>query len=266
MSVHRNPERRADGTFAVYDKTVIHNKDLSLRARGLHVLMLDHPADWDFSSERIALETTEGRAAIRTAMKELEAAGLLKRVKYQTEAGTFATTVLVRESCAVAWPESASPQVAPTTGNRTSVSRTSVSRSSKEGLSLSNVTEDPSIRRPSQAKGRTATWGDLIEEAFIHVESEELPYATKVGFGRSLDYVTNELGIETARSVFISACRSTQRGEMNFRTSMRWMVKDALDLYGHDGEEQYAAILSDDTILCTSPGMTLSFLAEQVAL
>lgn len=264
MSVQRSPNGRADGTFVVVDKAVIHDPDLSFRARGLLVWALDHPADWDFSADRIVKATTEGRDAVLAAMGELDQAGLLRRVKWRNSNGTVSTHVQVRESTDLEWP--ANPQVTPTTGNQGTVNQGTVSQGVKEGRSLSTVNEDPSFhRRSANGQHFAPTWGDLCAEAFMYFEDKTLHYKRKVGVGRAYDRVTDVLGIEEAQRVFREACWRADEGRPVF-SELREAAKDALGLYGHDGEEEFADILnndmSDETIPMTDPNMTLAFLNQ----
>lgn len=58
---------------------VLCDATLSLKAKGLFAYIYSKPDDWDFSSERIVLETYEGIDAIKAALHELEEHGYLVR-------------------------------------------------------------------------------------------------------------------------------------------------------------------------------------------
>lgn len=57
--------------------SMVNDKHLSFRAKGIWLYMLMKPAGWDFSAERIAKETKESPRAIYTAWKELKYLGYL---------------------------------------------------------------------------------------------------------------------------------------------------------------------------------------------
>lgn len=62
------------------------NTQLSFRARGLLSYVLEHNAKRGFlplQSEVLMHHTTEGRDAVRRALKELEDAGYVERRKYR---------------------------------------------------------------------------------------------------------------------------------------------------------------------------------------
>jgi len=69
---------------------VLQDKRISFRARGILGYLLSLPDGWEASAERIAHETTEGRDAVATALKELEQVGYLARRKYQAATGKWA--------------------------------------------------------------------------------------------------------------------------------------------------------------------------------
>lgn len=79
------------------DYTVMSNRHLrdhalSLKAKGLMSQMLALPEDWDYSITGLAAINKESEAAIKTALKELKAAGYLiitKKTPDQTESGRF---------------------------------------------------------------------------------------------------------------------------------------------------------------------------------
>lgn len=65
--------------FTLSDNRVAQCTDLDLNAKGLYLYIASLPDDWDFSIERIARanQTTEGK--VKSAIKQLEQVGLLKR-------------------------------------------------------------------------------------------------------------------------------------------------------------------------------------------
>lgn len=83
--------------FTTIDRETINDERLSFRARGLLAWLLDKPDDWTTDSTRIAADTTEGRDAIRTTLKELEIHGYLVREKYQNNLGHWVTSWTVFE-------------------------------------------------------------------------------------------------------------------------------------------------------------------------
>lgn len=84
--------------FVVVDRATINDSRLSFRARGLLAWMLDKPDGWRASAEAISDATTEGRDAIRTALRELEDAGYLARRKYRGPAGRWEAEMVVFET------------------------------------------------------------------------------------------------------------------------------------------------------------------------
>ena len=69
-----------------------HLKDtrLSLKAKGLLSYMLSLPDDWKFSTRGLVSHCREGADAVRVALKELEAAGYLRRTRIRSGNGSFA--------------------------------------------------------------------------------------------------------------------------------------------------------------------------------
>ena len=85
MSVVR-AERR--GRFTVLATAPLRLASLSLRARGLWALCMSYPDDWEFRAGHLLAQTErEGRDAVRTALRELEAAGFARLVRQTTADG-----------------------------------------------------------------------------------------------------------------------------------------------------------------------------------
>ncbi|NKT91714.1 replication protein [Rhodococcus hoagii] len=94
--IQRGP-RRADH-FTILSNAVLNDSRLSFRARGVLMWLLSKPADWRTRSESIAGQSpTEGRDAIRTAMRELESLGYLVRQKIQDDRGRWRTLQTIFE-------------------------------------------------------------------------------------------------------------------------------------------------------------------------
>lgn len=90
----RGPSR-AD-RFTILSNAVLQDERLSYRARGVLASLLSRPEGWSVSSERLARDG-EGRDAIRTVMRELEAAGYLATTREQGADGKWSTTITVFE-------------------------------------------------------------------------------------------------------------------------------------------------------------------------
>jgi hypothetical protein len=80
---------RPDRDFTVIPNRIIRDDALSYRARGLLVYLLSQSPDWEVSSGRLAIESGEGRDAIRTALRELVNVGYLELNKEQDNRGRW---------------------------------------------------------------------------------------------------------------------------------------------------------------------------------
>lgn len=64
-------------------------KKMSLKAKGLHSLMLSLPDDWDYSIEGLTKLSKDGRDGVAAALKELEKFGYLERKVNKNDKGQF---------------------------------------------------------------------------------------------------------------------------------------------------------------------------------
>lgn len=73
--------------FGVAPNVLLNDSSISLKAKGLYTYLQSKPDDWDFSGHRIKNDSSDGRDGVYSALKELEEAGYLRRVKYQVKSG-----------------------------------------------------------------------------------------------------------------------------------------------------------------------------------
>ncbi len=66
--------------FTCIDNDVIRDRRLSLKAKGLHHLLLSYPSDWDVCILQLSKYCKEGREAITSGLKELISFGYCRRL------------------------------------------------------------------------------------------------------------------------------------------------------------------------------------------
>lgn len=75
--------------FTVMSNYHFQDKEISLKAKGLLGLLFSLPSNWDYSVNGLVAIVKENKAAVQTALKELEEHKYLKRTRVQDETGRF---------------------------------------------------------------------------------------------------------------------------------------------------------------------------------
>lgn len=73
--------------FTQVSNILIDNRELSLRAKGLFLVLYRLPDDWDFHFSDIVKRSKEGEGATRTALRELEKGHYVKRTRMHDSHG-----------------------------------------------------------------------------------------------------------------------------------------------------------------------------------
>ena len=85
-----------DNPYFQLNRHALENPDLSFKAKGLHAYLMSKPDDWRVLEKNLVNSSTEGRDAIRSALKELRKLGYVERVKVKCErTGRFVDNELV---------------------------------------------------------------------------------------------------------------------------------------------------------------------------
>lgn len=75
--------------FTVIDNAVIEDIELSWKAKGLFIYLWSKPDDWQFYEVEVAKHSKDGRDSLRSALKELEGKGYLKRSRKRSDKGVL---------------------------------------------------------------------------------------------------------------------------------------------------------------------------------
>lgn len=119
--------------FTTVFRSVAQDPRISLKARGLFLLMQSLPDDWSYSISGLAAKANTGKDTIRSALKELTDVGYLVKEQAHDSGGKFARNVFILQDEAPA----------PLSENPTTV------RSSEAPLSEKPSTEKPTTEKPS---------------------------------------------------------------------------------------------------------------------
>lgn len=81
--------------YTVMSNYHFHDKNLSIKAKGLLGLMLSLPKDWDYSINGLVTLSKDGKDSVKSGLNELKQAEYLKIEKYKDENGLFRYKYLV---------------------------------------------------------------------------------------------------------------------------------------------------------------------------
>lgn len=126
MKINRTPS--PPGGFAKIPNSLLRDRRLSFKARGMIAYLLSHTDGWKAAAEQLANEGPDGRAAILTGLKELAKAGYMVRTKRRIERGQWVTDIEIWDTAQPPTSENrtsggASSQVAPEADSPTSDNR-----------------------------------------------------------------------------------------------------------------------------------------------
>lgn len=150
------------GGYTVLPNGILRDTGLSLKTKGLFAIILSLPEGWDYSVAGLATVVGCGRDAIRSALKEMEAAGYLTRQRAHGEGGKFTGVVYTIRD--VAAPLSENPTMdddAPLSGKPTTDNPTSGKPSLENPTQLNNDLSSKDLSNtPLPPKGGAAAEGE----------------------------------------------------------------------------------------------------------
>lgn len=81
--------------YTVMSNYHLRDQSISLKSKGLLSQILSLPEDWDYTVEGLAMINKESRDAIRTSVRELEAAGYIVRHRDRDDLGRLRSSVYI---------------------------------------------------------------------------------------------------------------------------------------------------------------------------
>ena len=166
--------------FTQVANEVLNNPEMSLSSKGMFAYLFSKPDQWQFSSERIQLEHTDGKRAVLSAIRELEHHGYLTRkrlsngrVLYFLKHSQSAPDALGDESQSApeAQSENAQGESAPVSNKDIKVINKSSNKEksqkfSEDDLRLVDLLIELIVRNNPdwQMKGSRETWATHIEK------------------------------------------------------------------------------------------------------
>ena len=175
MAVFR-VERTSD--YTVMSNYHLRDKRLSLKAKGLLSQMLSLPEDWDYTLAGLCYINRESKDAIRTAIRELEQAGYIRRRQTTDSGGKFAGneyTIYERpQEPLPGEPSSEKPSSGnPTTGKpmpenptQQNIEKQNTDQSNTDSILFRGSTDKPPEPKRTEASSaeRMADYRDLIRD------------------------------------------------------------------------------------------------------
>lgn len=132
-----------DNPYVMMDKRPIENPALSWKAKGILSYLLSRPDDWVVRIEDLIKRSPDGDYAVRSAVKELTAAGHITRRYDRDDNGRIKEVVLeVYEQPFRGFPQVGNQQV----GNRAHTNKRSVTNKKKTNVARDVRLDHPAIK------------------------------------------------------------------------------------------------------------------------
>ena len=184
------------GFTTVNNKWVAQNAQMSLQARGLFLYLWSLPEDWDFYETEIVKHATNGKAATKTALEELEKLGFLIRSRARNEKGQLkGTNWIIRDY--------------PALKNEKPMSE---NRIQDKPMSDFPMLEKPTLEKPT-LENQTLQNTNLTKEISnkeITKQNRVVKDKNKIPYDRIIDYL-NRKTHRTGRNKFNSSTKEYQK-------------------------------------------------------
>ena len=159
--------------FTVVSNDILMNNYMSMKATCLLMKMLGKPDNWDYTINGMRTFCSEGRDAIRSALKELEKFGYLERRKVRDSRGRYSDIEYIiyeepiSRSPRSAYPESENPSLDdPPSENPPVINKEINKKRNNQELTQASIDSVPSgaSREGSEGSEDEEIWREIITE------------------------------------------------------------------------------------------------------
>lgn len=206
------PKLTIKARYATIPNDLLNNADVSLKAKGLYGFIQSKPDDWNFSAERIALQTKDGKDSVKVALQELEAVGYLTRNKYQDNKGYWQIEYILTDT----------PEVGNSYGGKSNVGNSNVGKpanNSKQELSKKDYSKQEIVKADAE--------DEIASLYFQVIKKYELPTRNFNNVRSAIDKLKAETSHEQAVSYLTFLLEKYQDINFDFKPELT----EALDIH-----------------------------------
>ena len=160
--------------YTVISNEIFRNQSLSLKAKGLLCIMLSLPDKWEYNEAGLASLSADGRTTIRSALRELEAAGYFSRRRKRVKGKFSEMEYVISEKPLSEKPRVENPHVdkpmseKPTSENRTQLNTKELS---KERIKRERVDYAEIVREYNEICTRLSRCSKITEKRKEHIKA-----------------------------------------------------------------------------------------------
>jgi len=180
--------------YSTIPNSLLNDKNISLKAKGLFAYLQGKPEHWKFSKDRMVSQLKEGLSSIKSCIKELKEYGYLKTVPIKNEVGKFiGQDYLLDDKPSVGKPTLRKTR---TTENHTCISNKDLSKKDSSKKDINN------IAKTSFAKNETNKILDIFYD-----------YNPAINFGnktqrQAIDFFIRKYGVEDTINIVTLALQN----------------------------------------------------------
>lgn len=179
--------------------SAIQDKRLSLKARGLHHLLLSYPNNWEVNAKHLVEQSDkDGRDAIYSALKELIKFGYIKKIKHRKDGGKFKDVSYdVFELPNTEKPNTENPEMAQPNTDLPNTENPDTEKPNTENpyaYKRLNSTKDLIDQRIKESKGTPLSDASLQEKPATQPEEINSSVQTKVQNSEQMESASLDLG------------------------------------------------------------------------
>lgn len=150
--------------YSVTPNHISNDKNLSWKAKGLWTYIQSKPDGWDFNSERMSEDSTDGKDSTRSGLVELQEAGYLRRTKVKNQKGHWEWNYELFDTRVKNAQKAENPPKEKTPSEK-SIENEELNKNEEKSKADSPALENPPLEKPVINKERISNKEYIYSEA-----------------------------------------------------------------------------------------------------